>query len=181
MSDRLLVLDTPLEGLKIINRIPLRDTRGYFERLFCIKELSNFIQVKQIAQVNHTVTLNRGTVRGMHYQRGDAAEAKFVTCIRGEVFDVAVDVRVDSPTYLSWHAVILSESNLSSFLIPEGFAHGVQTLSDSCELLYLHTKEFSADAQAGLNPKDPLLGIDWPLQITDISHKDANCELLKIK
>lgn len=174
MSKRLLVLDTPLPGLKTIDRDTLKDTRGFFERLFCIHELSQHLQSRQIVQINHTLTVNKGTVRGMHYQTGDAAETKIVTCIRGEVFDVAIDVRKGSPTYLSWHSVILSESNFRSFLIPEGFAHGLQTLSDNCELLYFHTKTFNSEAEAGLNPKDPRLNINWPLQIRDLSERDAN-------
>ncbi len=173
MSKRLDELDTPLRGLKVIERKPIRDERGFLERLFCAAELEDVLHNKTIAQINHTLTAQRGVVRGMHYQRRPHAEIKFVTCIRGRVLDVAVDIRTGSPTFLRWHAEELSADNFRTLAIPEGFAHGFQTLSDDCELIYFHTAPYVADAEAAINPEDPRLGIIWPLTITAMSPRDA--------
>lgn len=123
---------------------------------------------------NHSVTRRRGSVRGLHFQYPPHGEVKLVSCLRGEVFDLAVDLRRHSPTYLKWHAELLSNSNRRSLLIPRGFAHGFQTLSDDCELLYLHSAPYAPGADGGLNPADPALGIPWPLPLADISERDAS-------
>lgn len=173
MSDRFDILDTPLSGLRILQRKPLRDQRGYLERLYCTQDLASVLSRGAIVQINHTLTARRGTVRGMHYQQPPHAESKFVSCIRGEVFDVAVDLRRGSPTFLRWHAETLSEGNHRTLLIPEGFAHGFQTLTDNCEMLYFHTAAHAPDAERGLNPRDPGLALAWPLPIADMSERDA--------
>ena len=129
-------------------------------------------------QINHTLTGRRGTVRGMHYQRPPHAETKFISCLRGEVFDVAVDLRHDSPTFLRWHAEVLSAENHRTLVVPEGFAHGFQTLADDCELLYLHTAAFAADSEGALNANDPRLAIVWPQPISDWSARDAGHPIL---
>lgn len=171
-SNRLEIQDTPLAGLKRILRKPIGDHRGYFERMYCIQELKSADWPAKIDQINHTLTQRRGTVRGMHYQHQPHADAKFVSCLRGEVFDVAIDLRENSPTYLQWHGETLSQSNATSLLIPEGFAHGFQTLTDDVEMLYFHSAPYRADAEDGLNPKDPSLAINWPLPITEMSDRD---------
>lgn len=173
MSDRFEMIDTPLAGLLILQRKPLHDTRGYLERLFCTRELAAVLSGRSIAQINHTLTVRRGTVRGMHYQQSPHAEMKLVSCLCGEVYDVAVDLRRDSPTFLHWHAEKLSEDNHRTLLIPEGFAHGFQTLTDNCEMLYFHTAAYAPDAERGLNPRDPRLALPWPLPIADVSERDA--------
>lgn len=173
MSNRFDILDTPLEGLKIIQRKPIGDYRGCLERLFCVEEMKALVLDKSIAQINHTLTARRGTVRGLHYQYPPHAETKFVSCLRGEVFDVAVDLRRDSPTFLHWNAEILSASNHKTFAIQEGFAHGFQTLTEECEMLYFHTATYQPGAEGGLNVKDPRLAIQWPLAITELSKRDA--------
>lgn len=170
---RFAVTDMPLAGLKLVARQRLGDSRGFLSRLFCADELAAAGWVKPIAQINHTYTAKRGTVRGMHFQRPPHAEMKLVSCIRGEVWDVAVDVRAGSPTFLQWHAERLSAENGRALLIPEGFAHGFQTLSDDAELLYCHSAAYVAQAEGGLNPTDPRLGIAWPLAITELSARDA--------
>ena len=129
------MFDTPLSGLKVLQRKPISDSRGYLERFFCTEELEALALGKHIAQINCTLTANLGTVRGMHFQRPPHAEIKFVSCLRGEVFDVAVDLRNNSPTFLCWHAEVLSADNHKTLVIPEGFAHGFQTLADNCEML----------------------------------------------
>jgi dTDP-4-dehydrorhamnose 3,5-epimerase len=160
---------TPLEGLLLIERTPLADERGFLERLFCATELG---LAKPIRQINRTLTKRRGTVRGMHFQHPPHAEIKIVTCTRGRVFDVAVDLRRGSPTFLRWHGVELAGGGTRSLLIPEGFAHGLQTLEDDCEMLYLHTADYRAQAEGGINPADARIGIRWPQPIAEMSARD---------
>lgn len=170
---RLEIEDLPLSGLKKVRRKYLSDNRGYLTRLFCVDELESAGWTEQVAQINHTVTDKRGTVRGMHFQRHPDSEVKLVSCIRGEVWDVAVDLRVRSSTFLCWHAERLSAENGCALLIPKGFAHGFQTLTDSVELLYCHSQAFAVHSQDGLNPTDPRLAIGWPLAISELSARDA--------
>ena len=174
MSDRFDIISTPLAGLTLLQRKPLGDKRGYLERLFCREEIASIIADKTIVQINHTLTVRIGTVRGIHFQYPPHAEIKFVACLRGEVFDVAVDVRHGSPTFLQWHAEILSADNHKTLVIPEGFAHGFQTLTDDCELIYLHTGFYASAAEGAINAGDPRLGIKWPVKITDISDRDLH-------
>ncbi len=173
MSSRFDIFDTPMSGLKLIQRKPLGDRRGYLERLFCTEELQMLIPSRGIVQINHSLTARRGTVRGIHFQYPPHAEVKFVSCLRGEVFDVAVDLRQGSVTFLHWHGVILSADNHQTLLIPEGFAHGFQTLTEDCEMIYFHTAAHQPSAEGGLNAKDPRLNIDWPVAMTEQSPRDA--------
>ena len=167
------VVDTPLAGLKLVRRQRLGDSRGFLSRLFCADELAAAGWTVPIAQINHTFTARSGTVRGLHYQRPPHVEAKLVSCLRGEVWDVAVDLRTGSPTFLRWHAERLSADNGCALLIPPGFAHGFQALSDDVELLYCHSAAFAPQAEAGLHPQDERLGITWPLPISELSARDA--------
>jgi len=173
MSGRFDIQDMPIEGLRLLQRKPIGDNRGYLERMYCSEDLISLIPGKSIVQINHTLTVHRGTVRGMHFQQPPHAETKFISCLRGEVFDVAVDLRQDSPTFLRWHAEILTAENKKTLVIPEGFAHGFQTLTMDCEMLYLHTVAYRADAEGGLNARDPRLGIQWPLPIAGLSARDS--------
>lgn len=174
MSNRLEIVDTPMAGLKLIQRKPIGDSRGYFERLFCAGELQALLAGKGIRQINHSLTAKRGSVRGMHFQYPPHAEIKVVSCIRGAVFDVAVDLRRDSPTFMQWHGEVLTPESHRSLFIPEGFAHGFQTLVDDCELLYFHTMDYMTSAEDGLNVRASLPGIQWPEEITDLSVRDAS-------
>lgn len=167
-------IDAPLNGLKIIQRKAIEDNRGFLSRVFCAEAFVDFGLKKAINQINHTLTCQKGSVRGLHYQLPPHAEIKFVSCIKGEVLDIAVDLRKDSPTFLQWHGEILSESNRRSLLIPEGFAHGFQTLTDNCEMLYLHSAPYVKEAEAAINITDSRLAIKLPLNITDISERDAS-------
>lgn len=171
---RFTVTELPLAGLKLVTRQRQGDNRGFLSRLYCADELALAGWQKPILQVNHTITVMRGTVRGMHFQCPPHAEMKLVSCIRGEVWDVAVDVRTDSPTFLRWHAELLSADNGHALLIPEGFAHGFQALTDDVELLYCHSAAYSAAAEASLNPLDSRLTIAWPLPISELSDKDRS-------
>lgn len=170
---RFVVVDTPLDGAKVLERKPIGDARGFLERLYCAEELAEILGARRIAQVNRTLTRRRGAVRGMHYQEPPHAETKLVTCLRGRVFDVAVDVRAGSPSFLRWHAVELDGDGARTYAIPEGFAHGFQALTDDCELLYLHTAAHAPAAERGLHPQDPALAIEWPLPIAELSPRDA--------
>jgi dTDP-4-dehydrorhamnose 3,5-epimerase len=170
---RFVLQETSLAGLRAVRRQAIADERGFFSRFFCAQELAAAGFVLPIAQINHTRTQRRGAVRGLHYQSPPHCEDKFISCLRGEIFDVAVDLRRDSPTFLRWHGEVLSAANMTSLLVPQGFAHGFQTLSDECELIYLHSRPFAPDAEGGLNVRDPGLGIQWPLPLAEISARDA--------
>lgn len=163
----------PLEGLVLIERQRIEDSRGFFSRFFCAEELSEIGFKLPIAQINQTLTRRRGAVRGIHFQYPPHAEDKLVSCLAGQIFDIAVDLRRGSSTYLKWHAETLSADNGRTLFIPRGFAHGFQTLTEDCELLYLHSKPYARDAEGALNVQDPALDIRWPLDITDMSERDA--------
>jgi dTDP-4-dehydrorhamnose 3,5-epimerase len=175
---RFAVFDTPIAGLKVVERQPMGDARGFLARLFCTEELAASGWRKPVAQINQTLTQKQGTVRGLHFQKPPYAEMKLVTCVRGAVWDVAVDLREGSPTFLQWHAAELSATNHRALLIPEGFAHGFQTLCDDCELIYLHSVAYTQTAEAGLNPQDPVLSIAWPMAFTELSTRDAQHPML---
>lgn len=170
---RFVVEDTPLTGLKVVQRSRIGDTRGSLSRLFCAAELAQAGWTDAIAQINHTCTGRQGTLRGMHFQHAPHAEMKLVTCLRGQVWDVAVDVRAGSPTFLKSFALRLSADNNQALLIPKGFAHGFQALSDEVELLYCHSAAYAPGAEGGLNPLDPRLAIAWPLEVAEISARDS--------
>lgn len=171
MSVRFSVYETSLQGLVRIQRQKIGDERGFIERLFCSDELSDLFP-NGIAQVNHSMSKSQGTVRGLHFQYPPFSEKKLVSCIRGKVLDIAVDIREGSPTFLQWHTEVLSDENCSSLVIPEGFAHGFQTLTDNCELLYLHSCTYQPDAEGALNILDPRLSISLPLEVSCMSDKD---------
>lgn len=166
--------DIPLTGAKVIQRKPIEDSRGFLSRFFCADEFQKAGLKNGISQINHTLTRQKGTVRGFHFQYPPYAETKIVSCLNGEVFDVAVDFRKDSPTFLQWYGEVLSKKNQRSFFIPEGFAHGFQTLTEDCELIYLHTASYVKDAEGALNVLDAKLNINWPLPISALSERDRN-------
>ena len=178
MSARFAILDTPIPGVKRIQRQPLADHRGYFERLFCTEELQSLLAGRSIVQINHSLTVRRGAVRGLHFQHPPHAELKIVSCLRGAVWDVAVDLRTGSPTFLHWHAEELTPDNARMLVIPEGCAHGFQVLEPESELLYLHTAFYAPEAEGGLRYDDPRLAIAWPLPMTDLSPRDQTHPLI---
>jgi dTDP-4-dehydrorhamnose 3,5-epimerase len=171
-------ISTPLAGLTLFRRKPIQDERGLFERFYCQEELQQAGIDKPIVQINHSLSRMAGTVRGMHFQYPPYAETKIVSCVKGRIFDVAVDIRSASPTFLHWHGETLSAENFLSLIIPEGFAHGFQTLTDDCELLYFHTARYEPQAEGALNAEDPRLGISWPLAVVEISNRDRSHPLL---
>lgn len=163
---------TPLAGLFEVFHEPFSDERGCFERFFCASELAAILGERRIVAVNHSRTTTVGAVRGLHFQRSPHAEMKLVRCLRGRVLDVAVDIRVGSPTFLHHHAAELSPENGRMLVIPEGFAHGFQALDSQSELLYLHTSAYTPEAEGGLAYNDLALSISWPLPVNDLSQRD---------
>lgn len=172
------VIDTPLDDLKVVQSTPHHDERGAFVRLFCVRELQSLLGPRTIAQINHSTTSRAGAVRGMHFQYPPHAELKMVRCLRGRVWDVAVDLRAGSPTFLQWYAHELTPAEAEMMVIPEGFAHGFQALEPDSELLYLHTEFYHPPAEGGLRHDDPRVGIEWPLQPLDLSPRDVAHPLL---
>jgi dTDP-4-dehydrorhamnose 3,5-epimerase len=172
MADALDLQPTPLAGLLEVHRLRREDERGFLARLFCDTTLRAHGWPGAVQQVNHTRTERAGCVRGMHFQHPPHAEAKLVSCLRGRVFDVAVDLRAGSPTFLHWHAALLSPDNGRALLIPPGFAHGFQALEDGCELLYCHSAPHVSGAEGGLHPLDEQLAIAWPLPVAELSARD---------
>lgn len=176
--NRFRIEDLPISGLKRIERQKLEGTRGFFSRLFCAEELAAAGWSAPIAQINQSRTSRKGSVRGLHFQFPPVAEKKLVICLRGAVWDVAVDLRRDSPTFLQWHGLHLTSTNGFALVIPEGFAHGFQVIEPDSELLYLHTALYTPSAEGGIRFDDPKLAINWPLNVTDLSERDTSHPLI---
>jgi dTDP-4-dehydrorhamnose 3,5-epimerase len=163
---------TPISELLVVQCTPHIDTRGAFTRFYCEDELQSVIGQRRILQINHSRTATVGAVRGLHFQHLPHAEMKLVRCLKGRIWDVAVDLRRDSSTFLHWYAEELTPANERMMVIPEGFAHGFQVIEPESELLYLHTAFYSPSSEDGLRYDDPSLGIKWPLAVTDLSKRD---------
>ena len=173
------ILPTPLEGAAEIQCFPIRDHRGWFARYFCQKELSELNGGREIQQINSSLTIKRGAIRGLHFQNPPYAEDKIVRCIAGRIFDVIVDIRKGSPTFGHWHSVTLDAEEMNMVYIPKGFVHGFQTLDDNCQILYLHTEFHNHESEGGFRFDSPMLAIPWPIEITDISERDRNLNYLE--
>ena len=168
-------VETLLKGAYIIDMQPIEDERGWFSRAFCMKEFRANGLCSEFVQHNSSFNLQKGTVRGLHYQLPPYEEIKVVRCIRGKIFDVIVDIRKDSDTYLKWFGVELSEDNCRMLYVPKGFAHGFQTLCDKTEIFYLMSEFYRKGYDAGLRWDDKAIGIDWPIRDgIVISEKDAS-------
>lgn len=172
------VIQTPLMGLKALRRRQNGDERGFLARLYCAGELAGAGIDLPVSQINQSQTRLAGTVRGLHFQYPPFAEAKLVTCLQGEIFDVALDLRAGSPTFLRWHARVLSAANLTSLFIPMGFAHGFQALRPECEILYLHSAPYTASASGIVDAFDRTLDIPWPLPLALISERDRSSGMM---
>ncbi len=167
------IQQTAIKGVMVVETIPFIDQRGAFLRLFCERELSAILGARRIVQANYSRTEAVGAIRGLHYQRPPHAEMKLVRCLRGRVWDVALDLRQGSPTFLHWHAEELTPDNARMLVIPEGCAHGFQALEAGSEILYLVTAFYNPAMEAGIRFDDPALVISWPLPVTDLSEKDG--------
>ena len=172
MSGRFEIAETPLPGLVLLTRRRMGDHRGWLERLFCAEELKEAGWAWPVSQLNRTLTAKRGILRGMHFQHPPHEEAKLVSCLRGEVFDVAVDLRPGSLAFGRWHGAYLSGENGASLLIPPGFAHGFQTMTEDVEMFYIHSAPYAPGAEDGVRADDPAIGIEWPLAIAGRSERD---------
>ena len=153
---------------------PFRDDRGWFARFYCRKEFEAIGHTREWVQLNHSATYKKGSLRGMHFQVAPFREIKMVRCISGAVFDVIIDLRQESETFLGWFGTELSAENKKMLYIPEGFAHGFQCLTDNCELIYHHSEYYTPGAEGGIRYDDPTVGIRWPLTVTEVSQRDLS-------
>jgi len=163
---------TSLKGSYIIDLEPVKDERGWFARTYCKNEFNTIGHNKEWVQLNHSFTQQKGTIRGMHYQLPPFSEINLVRCIAGTVYDVIIDLRKESPTFLHFIGIELSAANKKMMYIPEGFAHGFQTMSDDCELIYHHSQFYLPGLEAGIKYNDPKVNIVWPLPVNNISARD---------
>lgn len=166
-------IPTELAGAYLVELERRADDRGFFARLFCEREFEAAGLVSRYVQVNNSLSIQQGTLRGLHYQLPGAAEAKLVRCVKGRLFDVIVDLRPQSPTYLRWFGAELNEDNRTMMYVPPGFAHAFLTLSSDVEALYLVSEFYSPTDERGLRWNDPRLSIDWPMSPVEVSAKDA--------
>jgi dTDP-4-dehydrorhamnose 3,5-epimerase len=165
---------TSIQDVVCIETIPVVDHRGSFSRLFCQKELAIVLGHRQLVQINHAHSIQKGCVRGLHYQKYPHDEMKIVRCIRGRVWDVAVDLRAGSPTFLQWYAHELTENNNMMLVVPEGFAHGYQALEAGSEIIYFNTMFYAPEYEAAVHYADPSIKIKWPLPPVDVSARDQS-------
>ena len=178
LGNAMIVTPLPIAGAAIVDTRRIEDQRGAFARLFCADALAPVLGDRRIVQANHSHTREVGALRGLHFQLAPHAEMKLVRCLAGRVWDVMVDLRAGSPTFLWWHAEELSAENARMMVIPEGCAHGFQVLEPDSELMYLHTAAYAPQAERGLRHDDPMLGIQWPLPVGELSARDASHPLL---
>ena len=169
---------TRIGGVFRVRLEPRGDARGTFARIFDLETVRRADPAFQIAQINRSLTRALGTIRGLHYQRAPRAEDKLVQCLRGAIFDVAVDLRPGSPTYRQWVGQELSAENQQLLLVPKGCAHGFQTLTDDCLVEYFVSEFYSPEHEGGIRWSDPAIGVAWPLPHSFTSEKDAAWPLL---
>lgn len=164
--------ETELAGAFVVELEPFTDERGWFARTYCQKEFAEIGVPDQLVQINHSFNATKGTTRGLHFQNPPFAEVKLIRVIAGAIYDVIVDLRRGSPTFLKHVAVELSAENRKMLLVPKGFAHGFQTLTDGAELLYHHTEFYEPGHEGGIKYDDPAIGIQWPMEATVMSDRD---------
>lgn len=168
---------TELEGAYIVDLERREDERGFFARVWCGQEFAQHGLETQVAQVNMSHNRRKGTLRGMHYQHAPYAETKLVRALRGAIYDVIIDLRPSSPTFKRWIGVELTADNRRALFVPEGFAHGFQTLADDTDVMYQVSAFYTPGAEGGARYNDPAFQIEWPLPITVISDKDQQWPL----
>lgn len=170
----MLFTETNLRGAYLIDIEQRQDERGFFARAWCQQEFEDHGLVARVVQANISYNKRAGTLRGMHYQKAPYAETKLVRCVRGAIYDVIIDLRPDSPTYMQWLGVELTAENYRMLYVPEGFAHGFQTLADNTEVTYQVSQFYTPGAEGGLRYDDPAFKIEWPVAVRVISEKDRN-------
>ena len=163
---------TGIEGVFVVTSQPVADERGAFMRAFCARGLEGVLGGRTIAQINHSVTRQAGSIRGLHFQHPPHAEMKLVRCLQGAVWDVVLDLRQESPTFMRWHAEELTAGNARMMVVPERCAHGFQALAPDSALLYLHTAFYAPEAEGGIHYADPRAAIAWPLPPGAVSDRD---------
>lgn len=166
--------ETPLKGAFLIELEPRKDDRGMFARVFCKREFEEHGLNPKVVNTNMSRSVYKGTLRGMHFQKAPFGECKLVRCTRGSLYDVIIDLRQDSPSYMKWYGVELSQDNEKMLFLPEGFAHGFITLEENTEATYQVSQFYSPEYEGGVRYNDPAFGIEWPLEPTVLSEKDAN-------
>ena len=166
--------ETMLQGAYIIDIEKRQDQRGFFARTWCLTEFEAHGLATRAVQANISYSRRQGTVRGMHYQASPYAETKLVRCTHGAIYDVIIDLRSDSPTFKQWLGIELTGTNYRMLYVPEGFAHGFQTLVDDVEVNYQVSQFYAPEAELGLRYDDPAFGIEWPLKVQVISDKDRS-------
>jgi dTDP-4-dehydrorhamnose 3,5-epimerase len=169
-----------LKGAVIIDLEEKHDHRGFFARTFCAQEFEQHGLKPVVAQCNLSFNFKKGTLRGMHYQIAPAGETKLVRCTKGAIYDVIIDMRPDSPTFLQHFGIELTADNHRALYIPEMFAHGYQALTDDAEVVYQVGEFYTPGYERGLRYDDPFFNIQWPLEVTEISEKDTNWPLLRM-
>jgi dTDP-4-dehydrorhamnose 3,5-epimerase len=169
----MLFTETPLKGAYVIDLEKREDERGFFARYYCEQEYAKHGLSTSFVQINNSLAVEKGTLRGMHYQLSPAAETKVVRCLTGALWDCIIDLREDSSTFRQHFAVELTSENRSMLYVPKGFAHGFITLTDNTEALYLVDEFYAPEFERGIRYDDPSFGIEWPLQPTVISEKDG--------
>lgn len=169
---------TEINGVSLIELSSFQDERGSFTRWYCEEVLKDILGGRKVVQANHSTTSSVGAIRGLHFQHPPYAETKLIRCIRGAVFDVVVDLRTNSETYLQVFSVELREGDDRLLKVPEGCAHGFQVLECDSELLYLHTQPYAPAFEGGLRYNDPAVAIEWPLAVVDVSDRDLNHPLI---
>ncbi|KKM83167.1 hypothetical protein LCGC14_1312180 [marine sediment metagenome] len=172
-------IKTKIQNVYIVEPEPFIDDRGMFARIFGKEEFKEIGHSKEIVNINNSATKKKGSIRGMHFQYPPKAEIKIIKCIKGAILDVAIDIRKESPTFLQYHSEVLSADNMRMLYIPEGFAHGFQALNDDIEMIYFTTEVYCAEKEGGIRYNDPIIGIEWLLEVTNISKKDKELKLLK--
>jgi dTDP-4-dehydrorhamnose 3,5-epimerase len=172
------ILSTRIDGIFVVETTSFNDQRGTFVRYYCENDLSAAIGERRIVQINLSRTHAVGAVRGLHFQRPPHAEMKLIRCLKGKVWDVAIDLRAGSSTFMQWHAEELSPENARMMVIPEGCGHGFQVMEEDSELLYLHTALYAPEFESGALFSDPRLNISWPLPVTDLSERDRKHPLI---
>jgi dTDP-4-dehydrorhamnose 3,5-epimerase len=167
-------LPLALSGAYLIEPMPIADERGSFARTFCRQQFQERGLNAHLEQCSFSYNLKKGTVRGMHFQKPPYAETKIVRCTQGKIYDVIIDLRAESPTYKQWESLLLSAENRHMLYVPEGFAHGFQTLEDHTEIFYQISRPYVSESASGVRWNDSAFGIAWPLEVSVISLKDQN-------
>ena len=169
---------SPLTGAFTIDVQPFQDSRGFFTRTFCEKEFADNDLVQHFVQANHSGTKGKGVIRGMHFQHAPFCEVKLVKCVQGAIFDVVVDLRAGSPTFLQWFGAELSAENKRMMYVPAGFAHGFQSLTDYAEITYMVSEFYNKESEGGIKFDDARINIGWPLPVSLVSDKDMKIPLI---